>query len=267
MKNILILLVLLVSVVGFSQTTWYTVPTQTNKKLLCIDFPSSSVGYIGGEDSLLLKTTNGGMTWDSLSYTGASIFPGGDDILKLQFINELVGYMIIGEYGGLYKTTDGALSWTPVTISNNMCFTHGLYIFSEDEGVVGGHACFGYERIDRISAGVGTPATVPNFTISWSSMIIDFDFYDTNLGLGVSQIYGFFRTVDGGSNWDTIPRPAMLPTSATLTSVEFINDTLVYAGYSSLGSGSGILWSPRCRVDMVDGCSVGHFCIPYLQRC
>lgn len=243
MKKMIVLLLQLICFASFSQTTWHTVPTETNKKLLCIDFPSSNVGYIGGEDSLLLKTTDGGTTWDSLSYTGVTIFSGGGDVLKLQFINELVGYMVFGEYGGLYKTTDGALSWTNVTISGDMCFTHGLYMFSEDEGVVGGHACFGYERIDRISAGTGTAATLPPFTLPWSSMIVDFDFYDTNLGIGVSKMYGFFRTTDGGLNWDTISRPSILPITAELTSVEFINDTLVYAGYSSLGSGSGILWS------------------------
>jgi photosystem II stability/assembly factor-like uncharacterized protein len=39
---------------------WYQVETNTHKKLNTIDFPSASIGYVGGNDSILLKSIDGG---------------------------------------------------------------------------------------------------------------------------------------------------------------------------------------------------------------
>ncbi len=63
MKKATLFLFFIIQQLAFTQE-WYSVSTPTTKKLNVIDFPTPNVGYIGGNDSLLLKTTNGGRTWE-----------------------------------------------------------------------------------------------------------------------------------------------------------------------------------------------------------
>src|SRR5690606_35849383 len=98
-------------------------------------FASPAVGYIGGNDSLLLKTTDGGFTWNQVSYTGVTFFSSGEHIVDLEFVSESVGYMTVGPYSGTYKTTDGGSTWTPINFIGAMCYNYGMYLFSEDNGI------------------------------------------------------------------------------------------------------------------------------------
>lgn len=240
MKTIkLMLLAVLFSWGARAQTTWYEIPTNTTKKLNTIQFPSSNIGYIGGNDSLLLKTTDGGETWNVLPYTGVTFYPGGEHIINLKFVSETAGYMAVGPYSGTYKTTDGGSTWTPVMTSGNLCFNEGLFFFDEQNGFIGGSGCFQGELIDKMTSGTLSAATINTSTNGSDNRVVDIDFYDTSFGLAVSRSGYLLRTTDGGSNWDTIP--SGLATGVPLTSVVIINDTLAYAGYDDLGSGFGLL--------------------------
>lgn len=227
---------------GYSQTTWYQVPTNTSKQLNTINFGSDLVGYIGGNDSLILKTTDGGLNWTELNYTGVSFTPGGEHIMNLKFVSETVGYMTVGPYTGTYMTIDGGLTWTQVTFAGNMCYNYGLYFFGQGNGFVGGSGCFQGEHIERSAFGVFAESTIN--TPSWNAqdMVVDIDF-DLDqfgaFGLAVSAGGRILRTTDGGDTWDTIPSGQTLGTP--LTSVEIINDTVAYAGYDDPGNGFGIL--------------------------
>jgi photosystem II stability/assembly factor-like uncharacterized protein len=216
---------------------WFQVTSGTNKKLNTIDFPSATVGYIGGNDSLLLKTVDGGQNWSPVNYTGITFLPGGEHIINLQFITENIGFIIVGPYSGSYKTIDGGLSWTAITALNT-CYNQGLFFFDEQNGFIGGSGCFQGELIDQLNGGVWSPSTVTTSTWDAQNMIVDIEFSDANNGLAVSRSGYVLRTTDGGANWDTIPTPGapMNP----LTSILIVNTNLAYAGYESINSGFGL---------------------------
>ena len=50
--------------VGYTQT-WNQVTVPTSENLNDIEFPegTSSIGYIGGDNGVLLKTIDGGLSW------------------------------------------------------------------------------------------------------------------------------------------------------------------------------------------------------------
>ena len=218
-----------------AQTSWTEIPTNTDKDLTTISFGSSSVGYIGGSDSLLLKTTDGGASWNGLTFTGVQFFPNGTDIVKLDFVSENVGFMTIGPYSGTYKTVDGGETWTPVEIPGNMCYNAALFFWDENNGFIGGSGCFQGELIGQYSDGVVELATIN--TPSWIDLVVDIDFLDSEYGLAVSA-NRFLKTTTGGATWDTIP----MIYDYDLTSVEIINDTLAYAGFKQVNSaGYGLL--------------------------
>ena len=239
MKKLLIISALLISYAANAQSTnWYEIATPTDKQLNTINFASDLVGYIGGNDSTLLKTTDGGKTWNQVNFTGVDFWPAAEHIVNLKFVNDWVGYMTVGPYGGTYKTIDGGTSWTPLTFAGNMCFNQGMYFWDENNGVVGGSGCFQGEHIEQYSSGTFTPSTVN--TPSWTAedVVLDIDFYDANFGLAASESR-FLRTTDGGATWDTIPSGFGNP----LTSVEIVNDTLAFAGYIDSVGGFGVLYT------------------------
>jgi photosystem II stability/assembly factor-like uncharacterized protein len=236
-KTVLTAALLMAATFSLQAQNWFQVASGTQKKLNTIYFSSANVGYIGGNDSLLLKTTNGGLTWSPLSFTGVTFLAGGEHILNLQFLTDDIGYMSIGPYSGSYKTIDGGLSWTALPILGNQCFNKGLYFFDQNNGFIGGSGCFQGEIISRLSSGVWSASTINSPTLLPDNYITDMDFYNANYGLAVSKSGYVFRTNDGGINWDSIPASAALN---PLTSVLIVNDTLAYAGYQSLSVGFGL---------------------------
>ena len=220
-----------------SAQQWFQVNSGTTKKLNTIDFPSSNVGYIGGNDSLLLKTTDGGLNWSPVNYSGITYYPGGEHIVNLQFITENIGFITVGPYAGSYKTIDGGSTWTALT-ELTTCFNEGLYFFDENNGYIGGSGCFQGEKMNKLTAGVWSEPTINTFTWNADNRIVDYDFAGTSFGLAASRSGYILRTTDGGTNWDTIPTPGLIMNP--LTSVQIINSNLAYAGYESINAGFGL---------------------------
>lgn len=236
-KMILAGFALFIITVSSHAQEWFQVTSGTNKKLNTIDFPSATVGYIGGNDSLLLKTIDGGQNWSPVNYAGITFFPGGEHIINLQFITENIGFITVGPYSGSFKTIDGGLSWTAIT-GLNTCYNQGLFFFDEQNGFIGGAGCFQGELIDQLNSGVWTATTINTSTWNAQNMIVDIDFLDANNGLAASRSGYVLRTTDGGANWDTIPTPGSIMNP--LTSVQIINSNLAYVGYESINTGFGL---------------------------
>ncbi len=231
--------------------TWNTIPSGTTKNLNAISFPSSTVGYIAGNDSLLLKTTNGGLSWSPIAYTGIIFYPNGDDIIDINFTTENIGYLTVGPYSGTYKTTDGGTTWSAID-NIYMCFNSALYLFDENNGLLGGAGCFSGEIINRLSNGLWEETNVNPAYIVQDGMINHFDFWNNTFGIATGTANYFFRTTNGGITWDTIPNS--LADSDTLTSVQFVDSSVVLATFTHTQSGgfgvlisqdAGLTWQPE----------------------
>jgi photosystem II stability/assembly factor-like uncharacterized protein len=247
MKKLVFFLFILQLTTGIAQSVsnWIQVPTPTTKDLHSIVFPSPQVGYIGGADSLLLKTTDGGTTWTEVAFSGITFLPGGNDFLELDFVTEEIGFATIGPYTGTYRTADGGLTWTALNTSPSMCYNHGLYFLADGEGFVGGSGCFQGELIDRfVIPSVQGQANINAQLWDASNMIVDIDFdldQFGSVGLAVSSGGRILRTTDSGLNWDTIASP--LGNQVPLTTVTIVNPNLAFIGYDYNGMGMGLLVS------------------------
>ena len=257
MKKTIILFALLLSYFTNAQS-WHEVSVPTDKNLICIDFPSNLVGYIGGEDSIFLKTIDGGETWTEIELVGVTMFGGGTTVQHIQFFTEDMGYIATGPYGKVYKTTDGGTSWTEVVTSGDLCFISGMYFFEEDSAMIGGSGCFSPERMDSYGPSGYNESPIP-FTDDWYGLIVDIDF-EGDLGIALSDSNGIFRTTDHGVTWDTV-HVGITP-GVPLTSVEIVDLNTVYIGYSSVGSGDGILKSSDGGVTWSSDVSSATFAYP-----
>lgn len=242
LKTILLMIAAFLNSDLATAQNWTQINSGTQKKINTIYFTSSTIGYLGGNDSLLMKTTDGGATWSQLNFSGVNFLTGGEHILNLQFLTDNIGFMTVGPYSGSYGTTDGGLTWSLIDLPGNHCYNQGLFFFDENNGFIGGSGCFQGELISAVSnanwqTGPWTASLVNSPSFNPSNIITDIDFYNSSFGLAVSKSGYVFRTTDGGLNWDSIATPAPL---IELTSVLIVNDTLAYAGYNASNTGFGL---------------------------
>jgi photosystem II stability/assembly factor-like uncharacterized protein len=97
---------------------WFTVDTiyynhGTGFEAGNMHFINNSTGFISqisfpgvGRSGNLLKTTNGGLNWYSLSNSDVTSLIFGSGLSNIKFVNQNTGY-VVGEYGIILKTTNG----------------------------------------------------------------------------------------------------------------------------------------------------------------
>jgi photosystem II stability/assembly factor-like uncharacterized protein len=219
----------------------------------------------------LLKTTNGGISWDEVPK------PGFYDIRNLQFINDSTGYFLgynEDYFPNLCKTTDTLNTWTiiiPVAnldsyfiLDENTIFgvREDTVLSSKDGGITWGNKqSIGIGNLSRIyfsspRFGYLLDKTYPIYTILWKSKDFGFTwerkifsysfkdvwFFNSNAGLIVGGDFlfaphvgynfgNFFLTDDGGMNWQNNLK------AGSVESCFFINDetgfTVTTRGYES----------------------------------
>ncbi|MCX6159698.1 MAG: YCF48-related protein [Ignavibacteriae bacterium] len=119
---------------GFS---WYTINVPVANQSADFDkfsFINNNTGFvIGVQNSKLYKTTNFGITWDSV----ARIY-GMDESYALCFLDENTGFSC-GSYNMLYKTTNGGYNWRQENTSQfGSTYLHGIHFYNHDTGWVVG---------------------------------------------------------------------------------------------------------------------------------
>ncbi len=230
MKNKGIIVALMcMCTIGLNAQVWNQVSVPTTEKLNTIDFPSNQVGYIGGDNGVLLKTVDGGETWDEVVYTGVSAVTY--NIEDLQFIDENIGFMVL-DFNGSYKTTDGGLTWVEDTDMElgNFCYRNTVHALDEDHLFLGGAGCFQSTIIKEFNTGTWSEKSIDHEMFDPSYLVNDIDFRG-NLGLASTTGAYILRSTDMGQNWDTIRTP-IVNDGEGLTSVLIVDDLIAFAGHT-----------------------------------
>ncbi|PHR31106.1 MAG: hypothetical protein COA38_08660 [Fluviicola sp.] len=260
MKALLIGICLCVLGTAWSQSTWYEISTPTSNKLRAIDFVNSSVGYIVGDSTTILKTTDGGETWIELNHSGLSTNTWSQDLVDVDFVNELVGFTtLLNDNQGVYKTVDGGMTWAPAwTSGSNMCYKSCTYVTTENDYFVGGSGCFQSAQIEHFENSIWNVSTV-NFEASDPGQYtVEMDFQN-NIGLAVMKNQYMLRSTDSGATWDTLP--ALLTPGKTFTSIMFSSVDTVFAGYEETPvlPGFGFLMSVDGGLTWTNQSTLGFF--------
>lgn len=88
--------------------TWTQKPVPTRTMLVTVAFPTNKVGYAAGHDGAIIKTNDGGATWELLRFDPAENRP--PIIYDLFFPTADIGFAV-GSYGLMLRTDDGGKNW------------------------------------------------------------------------------------------------------------------------------------------------------------
>lgn len=155
-------------------------------------------GWACGKNGIVIRTTNGGETWD---YT---IIPFAYQLESIYFINEKVGYtsgLVSGGegMGGIFKTTDGGANWTNITPSGNVDLW-GNYTTDLNTVYCIGGGCGSEQQFYRSTN--GGKNWIGYFQNYWESGLSDL-FIDKNTGIGYASGSGtIWKTTDAGLTWN-----------------------------------------------------------------
>jgi photosystem II stability/assembly factor-like uncharacterized protein len=166
--------------------TWQRLDSRTNKWLWPIRFIDANLGWAGGEGGLILNTTNGGATWQSLSQSGPTV-------QDLHFVDGQYGWVVGWGYVG--RTTDGGQTWTQQDYGANHNLL-GVHFLDRQRGwIVGGEGGWIHRTTDS-----GQTWSVVQMPLPWA-YLQSVAFVDSSRGWAVGWSGNILLSTDGGASW------------------------------------------------------------------
>lgn len=129
---------------------WEELSTNTDKTVRDIFFVNSQLGFAVGEDSLFIRTTDGGDTWTQMAFPDTTEPLGNDGLLtSIWFTSANAGMVTYGFVNfSAVATTNGGSNWSPsLGTFGSTCYPNRLFFAAPNEGYAVGRGCFGGQNI------------------------------------------------------------------------------------------------------------------------
>lgn len=178
-----------------AQYSWQGTVVNASYHLYTIDAPADDAIYVGGYGGSLLKSTDGGLTWQNL-------YINAEYITDIVFTDAQHGWVcaqasMVANPGKLHKTSDGGSTWELVQqTADYLCMDW----IDASNGYVGGWDGF----LEKTTDG-GTTWTV--LTLPSAHTVASIDFVDAAHGFVSTTQHDFYRTSDGGQTWESFSHP------------------------------------------------------------
>ncbi len=91
--------------------TWAKAKTPTGLSLTCIYFLNDRLGWAAVYDGVILKTIDGGATWETVKNPSLANPP----LFSIWFKNEMIG-LAVGADSLIYRTSDGGINWNHIKL-------------------------------------------------------------------------------------------------------------------------------------------------------
>jgi photosystem II stability/assembly factor-like uncharacterized protein len=194
-------------------------------KVRLVDFINERQGWAVTNQSKILRTSNGGFSWNRIGELGSADDPHQIPVTQLKFIDENLGFAL--DYFTLWETKNGGLSWHKNPLSDkSSCPLECLLINPETFHILGTGGTV-WRSTDRGDSWVrndamplGTDIRALFFLNHQTGWLATIDLKDGK------PINGIYRTDDGGESW----RAQKLPEGEiTIKSIHFINEKAGWA--------------------------------------
>jgi photosystem II stability/assembly factor-like uncharacterized protein len=206
---------------------WQPVPSGTSKSLHDVHFPTSNVGYIVGDSGIVLKSLNGGMSWQQVYANDTLTF------VSVFFTSTLTGYAAGNQ---LFKTTDGGNSWNLVLGDTNEM--REVYFVNASLGFAGAHNAV-YRTTD---SGNTWSICITSGTGYFTAIYFPSPLVGYFIG-GSDFANALFKTTNGGQTFTQIANSFQ----SIKEEAHFLNDTVGYmcgwyGGLVAKTSNGGMSW-------------------------
>lgn len=227
MKRFL-LLILILGLSGLLVAQDWQVVKEGDMELKPVDgfFIDATTGWYVGEDGLVVKTSNGGESGETMREPDES----GVDWKAVEFTNANVGYACAND-GFIYKSVDAGVTW--VNVGDTSQFTDDLKeIAVVDENTV--YVCGNDSTLLKTVDG-GTSWTRSTDSFNGEDLDGGIAFTDADHGVVISDGNGgnTWYTEDGGATWNHVALifPPALSSSRTYAVSAGGTSTFVVVGY------------------------------------
>lgn len=156
-------------------------------------FVNSTTGYAVSDNGRIVKTTDGGYHWTTLS-SGVNFL-----LKKIRFVNSQAGFVIGGDSTGGYllKTSDAGLNWQKINLHlPEPGWPTGLFFLDPDRGFITGKKYFKKTVDGGLTWTDAAGPVTENFG--------DISFRTYQLGYATAANGRYFITMDGGSSWEAV---------------------------------------------------------------
>lgn len=214
MKKLLIFVLFLSQTIIYGQ--WIEQYSGTTEILNKVNFVSADIGYIVGNNGTMLKTTDGGNTWNPLNI-GSS-----ENLTSVCFLDSEIGFVSGASF--ISKTDDGGITWE--TLNLDLTSLSEIYFIDSSIGFIGTDNAI-YRTID----GGDNWDDVELKNVNDFNQIYEIEFITNTTGYALNGI-GILKTVDGGQVW-TQKIDGSHPdynNGNILTSFEIINEDIAHFG-------------------------------------
>lgn len=195
--------------------TWTQSEVPTRATLTGVFFHDEKLGWAVGHDAVILRTTDGGASWERVHWAPEEESP----FLDVWFADATTGYAI-GAYGSFYVTRDGGDSWSFEPISDYDYHLNAIESAGGGLLYVAAEAGFAYRSDDR---GETWTELEPPYVGSFFGVLSLADKSVLLFGLR-GHLY---RSEDAGETWELIETG----TTAMLNSgLQLEDGTVVVAG-------------------------------------
>lgn len=101
--------------------TWLQASVPTRAMLTGVFFFDENLGWAVGHDSAILRTTDGGTTWELVNWAPEEEAPFFD-----VWFSDAENGLAIGAYGACFATTDGGVTWDFVSVDGTDWHLHKI---------------------------------------------------------------------------------------------------------------------------------------------
>ena len=195
MKNsiLLVIYICLLCITKSTYSQWIEQKVEGNPDLRDVFFVNENIGWIVGEESFVLKTTDGGENWFKQYEKIPKGVKSKYDLESIFFLDENIGW-ISGKHL-ITRTTDGGNEWIQLTDSYNLSGDYkSLYFINSEIGFI----------LNKNNGILRTDNGGINWQINLSGKIKSIFYIDNYVFLSVDDQANIYKTTNSGDNWTKV---------------------------------------------------------------
>jgi photosystem II stability/assembly factor-like uncharacterized protein len=217
LRTVLVLLVMQAAVSAQDKSSWQMIDSGTRASFRGLSVASDTVIWVTGTRGTLVRSNNGGKTWQADSMAGAAAL----DFRDVHAVDAHTVYLMSagpGERSRIYKTTDGGRTWKlQFTMQDSAGFLDGFEFWQAQHGIAFGDPL--EERLFVVTTTDGgnswqrtPPENLPPimageyaFAASGTSIAVQ---GKTHVWIGTGGAAArVFHSRDGGQHWTVVSTP------------------------------------------------------------